>query len=269
MRLPRLSPVALLVASLALAACASDDGMRVVLVPGTTATYSTEVTQSVAGRPDSLIYTATATQRVLADRQTVQGQRGLTEVAVDFTEGGRPLGTSRVWYRADDERLSDIAYADGVLLLPLRSATAVAFAAPSGTLPILLQRRLADHARVGGDSVTVRRTPRIVAQYPLEAGRTWLHFDLGDEGYDFRSTRTVLGQETVATPAGDRVCWQIRSVLAFAGAPEDTFDWVDCLDADGLVLRVFRSRFQGTTQTGDPIGEVVQTERTVRTGVTR
>ena len=258
--------LALLLPLLALTACDSgDESFRVRLEPGTTITYRSEVAEVRAGAPDSVIVSGTLTQRVVADGQTVAGQRDLVEVLVSGT--GPFSGVTRLWYRTGDRRLEEVAYAFGAMVGPVATLKA---APGDPTLPPGVRRRLGEAARgAGGDSVVVRTPPRIVAQYPLVAGRTWAHF--ATEDTDLRSTRTVLGLESVATPEGDRACWQIRTVLFFGEDPLTNIDWLDCLDEDGLVARTIRYLdIPVTGPTGEPTGRTMtQVERTVRTSVTR
>lgn len=258
--------LALLLPLLLLTACDSqDDDLRVRLDPGTTATYRAEFTEVRPGEPDAVIATGTLTQRVVADGQTVKGQRGLTEVLVTGT--GDYGGAVRLWYRAGDRQLEEVAYSVSLFgaTTPLKAAAA------DPTLPIGVQRRIAAvlGKTAGGDSVIVRTPPRIVLEYPLEAAQSWTHFVADD--IPLRSTRTVLGQETVETPDGDHACWQVRTVLFFGADELTDIDWVDCLDADGLVARTIQYRdIPVTGPTGEPTGgTVTQIERTVRTGAAR
>lgn len=265
---------AALLTLVAVAACDSQAPDAVALAVGTRTAYRSETFQVDAdGRDSLLLFHYDTTQRVVATDQTVQGQRGLTEVHI--TSSHAPGQTDRMWYRVGRDRLEDVAYAVSGLFTPLRQPAPSAFDG-SGLPPLvaahvaarLAAGRSAGPAGTADDSVRVRTPPRLVFEYPLEEGRTWTHFDLVAEGqdFDFRSTRTVLGERTVRTPEGERSCRDVRTVLFFDGEADDAFDWVDCVDADGLVERTIRGEQIGGPEDPEP---VVVVERSVRVSVDR
>src|SRR5690606_33908549 len=149
---------------------------------------------------------------VIAEDQTVQGEEGLTELIIREEPAGR-LAESRFWYRLTDERLEEVAYlVSPGPLPPLKRAATL-----DPTLPRLLAERLAAlqaHAGASADSVIVRMNPRVVAEYPLTEGRTWMHID-AEADFGLRSTRTVLGSRTVETPEGRRTCQRVETALFF------------------------------------------------------
>ncbi len=260
-----------LAALVAVAACDSESPDAVALPLGSAMTYRSETVQSSTG--DSVGFSYETVQRVVATDQTVQGERGLT--AVEITSPQWPGQVDRIWYRVGSDRLDEVAYAVSGMFTPLRQPVSAGF--DGSGLPRLVAAhvaarlaagRSAGPAEVADDSVRVRTPPRLVFEYPLEEGRTWTHFDLNaeDMGFDFRSTRTVGAERTVATPEGDRTCRDVRTVLYFGGVEDETFDWLDCVDADGLVLRVVRGE-----QLAGPDGSETEVivETTVRTSVTR
>lgn len=218
--------LALVLSLLVAAGCdqADDDaGVRVHLRDGAVATFRVTTTFLRDGQPDSTA-TGTVRQAVLGVNQTVEGIAGLTQVETVGTGTARGIGVS--WYRDTPERLEDVAYRnDTVGPIGLRLAGRF-----RPGMDVLGDAAL---GAVGAENVTVRPVARIVAEYPLEAGQRWTHFDLGGS---FRSDRVALGDTTVQTPLGPTVCARIRTTITI-GDQDEALDWIDCLDDDGLVVR--------------------------------
>lgn len=254
----RLVPILL---ALVVAGCDSAEDAPIRLDAGTRTTYAYTLVNDHATGPDTLL-AHSVIQEVRATDATVAGERGLTHVVVT-SEPSLGLGETHVWYRVHADRLDEVAYGpyQGPQT-PLRTA------APDPTLPVLAARALAargvhlDGARGGYDSTLVRPTPRRVVEYPLREGRTWTHFALSPDEFDFRSTRTALTPRTVQTPAGARRCHDVRTDLFIDGERLDDIEWTECHDADGVVEA--RLVYYSEDEAGQPI---VTREHRLRTRV--
>jgi len=161
-------------------------------------------------------------------------------------------GTSEVYYRNTETALIDVAYAVGGTPLVEPSIRTIGEewknVVPSLALivPMSVQRFAGDGLPGGTDSVIVRNDPRVVYQYPLSSGQSWVSFT-----YPFVETREVIGNEYVDVPAGGRSCIKIRTDLSWGGSIE----WFDYVDAQGLVKRTIRSDVIFTTQESPETGE--------------
>lgn len=252
-------------ALLAIAACDSttDEAVRVDFRAGTTLRYDVSYRSDTTGGGSGPLPSVTRTDRVVSVGQTLGDMRGLTIVESREENPYDPtlIGLSRTWYRPTDDRFEEVAYeflGDAIGTFGLKQATA------DPTLPRLVRQALARHAAARGGGGIVRglqtRTPaRIVIEYPAETGRTWEHFDTDG----FRSTREVVGTETVRTPAGTFRCVAIRTRLFFGAAAIDDTDWIDWIGSAGLVQRRIVSRQDAFDESGAPLGLVTttQTER--------
>ena len=266
MRLAALVSLVLLVA-----ACDSaDDGPpRVDLQPGAELRYTTRfTTDGLFSGEAPLEETGRIVQRVVSVGQPLGRLRGLTVVESEQVEDDRPETTfrTRTWYRATDERLEEVAYefyGDG----PggtggLRPAGRVDL-----TLPRLVRRALdrAGRRLTGRDSswtftgVRVRETPRVVLEYPAEAGRRWTHIVLDGGAPSAGVSREVVGTETITTAAGTFRCIVVRSEGLFV-APGGSFEWLDWIADVGLVRRTIVSRDPVVNGDGSA-GASVSTER--------
>ncbi len=263
MRLAVLASLVLLVA-----ACdnSADDAVRIDLRAGATRRYEVSYVTDTTGGGRGSLPTVVRTDRVIAVRQTLDSLRGLTVVESTEANPYDPTGTSqtRIWYRPSEDRFEEVAYefvSESVGTFGLRASR------PAGldpSLPRLVQQAIADRvaARQGGGGINrgpQTRTPaRIVIEYPAETGRAWTHFDV--DGV-FRSTREVIGTETVETPAGTFRCAVVRSRLMFGDTADDTIDWLDWIADGGLVQRriVYRDQI-ATDEDGNEIGTVTTTQ---------
>lgn len=224
-----------------------DTGIRVQLRDGVAASFAVTTTFSRDGQPDSVV-TSTVRQTVVGVNRTVEGMTGLTQVETVGTGAMEGLGVT--WYRDTPERLEDVAYRNDTFgPIGLRHAQRVR---PGADV-------LGDAAlgAAGSENVTVRPLARIVAEYPLEPGHRWTHFDLG---LGTRSDRTALGDTTVQTPLGAAVCARIRTTFSYV-EQEEAIRWIDCLDADGLVARDIT--YRPVSGSSDP----VVVDRWVRTAL--
>ncbi len=257
--------LAAVAALLTVAACdsATDDAVRVDLRAGTVLRYDVAYVSDTTGGGSGSLPSVTRTDRVVAVGQTLGDLGGLTVVESSETNPYDPalMGLSRTWYRPADDRFEEVAYeflGDAVGTFGLKQA------APDPTLPRLVRQALARHAaaRGGDDGGIIRgpqtRTPaRIVIEYPAETGRAWEHFDTDG----FRSTREVVGTETIQTPAGTFRCAVVRTRLFMGPTLLDDTDWVDWIGSVGLVQRriVYREP-AGMDAAGDPILPVATTQ---------
>ena len=263
MRLAALVSLVLLVA-----ACDStDDGpLRVDLQPGTELRYTTRYATDgrlFGGSPQE--EAGRLVQRVVSTGQPLGRLRGLTVVESEQVEDNRPgtIFRTRTWYRPTDERLEEIAYefyGDG--------SGGTGGLRPAGgadpTLPRLVRRALerAGRGLAGGDSswagVRVRETPRVVLEYPAEAGRRWTHIVLDGDAPAAGVAREVVGTERITTPAGTFRCVVVRSEGLFV-TPGGSFEWLDWIADVGLVRRTIVAREPVVNADGSA-GESVSTE---------
>lgn len=199
------------------------------------------------------------TERVVSSGQTLEGRTGLTIVEVELVEYGEPDVTFKVtnWYRPTDARLESVAYrfsGDGPGADGLRSASPTAS---------LADRLVNDAQRLGGDdpdcpfncATTLWEQPRIVLEYPSYIGQSWTH--TVSAGRIF-TTREVIGNETIKTPAGTFPCVVIRTRPLETG--DRSFDSVDWISTVGLVQRRITYRTPVTLDDGSQV-ESVLTER--------
>ena len=254
---------------LLVAACDStDDGpLRVDLQPGTELRYTTRFTtdgrlfgESPQDEPGRII------QRVVSTGQSLGRLRGLTVVEAELVEDNRPGTTfgARTWYRPTDERLEEVAYefyGDGPGPVGLRPAGGA-----DPTLPRLVRRALerAGRGLAGGDSswtfggVRVLETPRVVLEYPADAGRRWT-YSVPDGGPPVQGVvREVVGEETITTPAGTFRCVVVRTYGLF-GILGGNGEWLDWIADVGLVRRTIVAREPVVNADGSA-GESVSTE---------
>ncbi len=251
-------------ALLAIAACdnADDDALRVDLNVGASLRYAVTYASDTTGGGSGPLPSVTRVEHVVAVGQTLGALRGLTIVESSETNAVDPTlsALDRTWYRPTDDRLEEVAYE---FLGDYAGTFGLKRAAVDPALPRLVRQALARHAAARGDDggSIVRgpqtRTPaRIVIEYPAETGRTWTHFD--SDG--FRSTREVIGTETVQTPAGAFRCAVVRTRLSFA-LPEGSIDWVDWIGSVGLVQRriVYRDQ-EALDEAGTSLGLVTTTQ---------
>lgn len=257
--------LAVLALALGLTACdafGDDDSFRVDLTPGVRLEYAVTETKDYAdGAYAEAAWTSTA--EVVALDAAVGEERGLVEILLTSSEGG----DGRVWYRADGDRLAEVAYdgdaADGAL----RTVPT----AGSPTLPRPVRRLLADRmdAASGRGRLVVRDEPRVVLDYGAGAGRDWVHYDFTTLGFPLRSLRRVEGEQTVETEAGPYDCLVVRSTVEFAGVDQGV-DWVDYIADVGLVRRVVVVRDAEADADGNETGrETVTTMRQELTAVVR
>jgi hypothetical protein len=265
-RLMRLAALASLVLLVAACDSADDDAVRITLRAGEMRRYEVAYATDTTGGGRGTLPTVVRTDRVVGVGQALDSLRGLTVVESTEANPYDPTGTSqtRMWYRPSADRLEEVAYefvSESVGTFGLRSARPGEL---DPSLPLLVRQAVAARgtARPGGGGVVrgpQARTPaRIVLEYPAEAGRVWTHFEVDSF---FRSTREVVGMETVQTPAGTFRCVVVRTHLIFGGAPDDSIDWVDWIAAAGLVQRriVYRDQIL-TDEQGNEIARVTTTQ---------
>lgn len=260
---------ALIVATavLALAACdsAADDAVRVDLRAGAVYRYDVSYVSDTTGGGSGPLPSVTRTERVVSVGQTLGDLRGLTVVESSEANAYDPtaMGLSRTWYRPTDDRFEEVAYeflGDAIGTFGLKQGT------PDPTLPRLVRQALARRVGArGGDGGGIIRGPqtrtpaRIVIEYPAETGRTWTHFETAEVG--LRSTREVVGTETIRTPAGTFRCAVVRTRLYTGDSALDDTEWTDWIAGVGLVQRhiVYRDQ-QATDEAGNFIGLVTTTQ---------
>lgn len=252
-------------ALLAAAGCdsAADDAVRVDLRAGATLRYDVSYVSDTTGGGSGPLPSVTRMERVVSVGQTLGDLRGLTVVESSETDPHDPTFSAlgRTWYRPTDDRFEEVAYeflGDATGTFGLKQA------APDPALPRLVRQALARRgaARGGDDGGIIRgpqmRSPaRIVIEYPAETGRTWEHFDTGS----FRSTREVVGTETIRTTAGTFRCAVVRTRLFDGRVDDGSTDWTDWIGSVGLVQRriVYREP-AGVDAAGDPIRPVATTQ---------
>ncbi len=255
-------------AVLALAACdsAADDAVRVDLRSGTALRYDVSYVSDTTGGGSGPLPSVTRTDRVVSVGQTLGDLRGLTVVESSETNPYDPTlsARERTWYRPTGDRLEEAAYE---FLGDYPGTFGLKRGAADPALPRLVRLALSRHAAArgdDGDGGLIRgpqmRTPaRIVIEYPAETGRTWTHFEGTEIG--LRSTREVVGTETIQTPAGTFRCAVVRTRLYLGTSAVDDTDWVDWIGSVGLVLRriIYRDQ-QVTDEAGNPIGTVTTTQ---------
>lgn len=161
-------------------------------------------------------------------------------------------GTSEVYYRNTETALTEVAYVVGGTPLVQPSIRTIGgesknvISSLALAVPMSVQRFMGDRLLTRTDSVIVRDDPRIVYQYPLSSGTSWVSFSS-----PFIETREVIGNEYVTVPAGGKSCIKIRTDLSWGGNVE----WFDYVDAQGLVKRTVQLDVIFTTQESPETGE--------------
>jgi hypothetical protein len=214
-----------------LAGCDSaEEGIDIPFLPQD-ARYAYSVDNRII-ETDSVLFSLDETARVrtISRNATVPGYEGLIELETDFSN----LGTQRTWYERTPEQLREVGYSlsgIGGAVQP-RGVAVVSDVFAWPRIVTELGGRHRPVGRTGGeeDSVIVREEPRVVYEFPLEVGASWVSFSSL-----FLSTREVVGRETITVTAGTFDCFVIRTEV---DVDFEEFEWLDYVSEEhGLVLR--------------------------------
>ena len=189
----------------------------------------------------------TVVLRVASVEETLDTLEHLIRIVVTSASG-----TSEVYYRNTQTAFTEVAYKVGGTPLVQPSIRTIGgkwnsiVAGLALAVPMSVQRFAGDRLLTRADSVIVRDDPRVVYQYPLSPGQSWVSFT-----NPFVQTREVIGNEYVTVPAGERSCVKIRTNLSWGGDME----WFDYVDPQGLVKRTLQFDVIITTQESPETGE--------------
>ena len=219
-------------------------------------TYETVLTQRPVDSTD-VDTTNTAQVRLEVAKTGVElgGRSGL--IQVNAFRPSVPEDIDRSWYQQSPDSLVDVAYHidgySGLTFSREAKSTELSNLARGLTgLPLLvrqqLQRRAALQAKAPADT-TVREDSRVVLQAPLEQGATWTSFR-----DPFLNRRTVVGNTTVQTPAGQ---FDVVEVQATGNFGESIFQWSDFYSEAGLIKRVFTDTLERRDDDGTVIGDYI------------
>ena len=201
---------------------------------------------------DSLLFGdgTEVTVRAVSRNASVPGYEGLVEM-----ETQTATGRSQTWYELTAEQLRGVAY-QSAGATPLSSPRVVAGHGDLFGLPRVVAKRIQQHTYTRGvsvDSLIVRDEPRVVYELPLEVGAGWVSFT-----DPFRSTRAVVGRETVEVEAGTFDCFVIRTEIDIAAQ----FEWFDYVSVEhGLVLRTTERVGEYRGPDNQPLGLMRTVER--------
>lgn len=207
-----------------------------------------------AGETVSGVYDGTG------DTDTPAEVRGVTRVETRLAGGS---AASAEWYRLTPDRLTEVAYetrSPYPFVQPRQRAGAPFSLGTPASVARLLARPAVASAR-GADSaaVYVRRSPRTVFAFPLDVGRAWEHYDLGEIG--LRSTRRVTGYDTLEAAGRVFRCAVVETTLE-AGAGSDLLNWTEWVAEEGIVRREIRFDTEERGPENEPTGaRVLTTER--------
>lgn len=197
------------------------DTLEIELAPGRNLVYAWSLRTETPNGTQVAFVTDTLAARVGSLDETVGPHEDL--VRLDVFSQRKPGIIVSNWYSRADNTLREVAYrnAGGPSAMPKRAGTALP--SPLGS-PALLQD-------IGQDDTIIQRQDlRVVYQYPLDAGETWLSFT-----DPFEQTREVLRLESVEVAAGTFECVVIQTFVPTLG---EGFVWIDYVAREGLVLRV-------------------------------
>jgi hypothetical protein len=175
-----------------------------------------------------------------------------------------PEKINRSWYQQSPDSLVAVASStEGVTVVfnfsrgakSLKTANLVrGLTEPPLLVRQQLRKRDLPHVKAAADTL-VREDPRVVLQAPLEDGATWTAFDFhAGNGDRFRNRRTVLGDTTITTPAGQYDAVEVQTTGSFG---DNTFRWSDFYSEAGLVKHVYTDTLEQTDEFNDTITEEV------------
>lgn len=230
-----------------------------VLDPGASWTYDARLIQPPLDSADvDTVNVAQVRAEVAAAGVELGGRSGL--VQLDVFEPSAPEKVNRSWYQQSPDSLVDVAHSfDGYsgisFFSNLKNDNTANLGRGLTGPPLLVQDRLqkrGGRARDPAADTTVRDDSRLVLKAPLEQGNSWTA--LRDS---FLNTRTVVGDTSIATPAGRFDAVEVKTTHR---SGEDTFEWSDFYSKVGLVKRVLTDTLEGRDPDGTQIGLVFYQE---------
>jgi hypothetical protein len=229
-------------------------------------TYETVLTQRPVDSTEvDTANTAQVRLEVVKTGVELGGRSGL--IQVNAFRPSAPEQIDRTWYQQSPDSLVGIAYnIDGYagafnFSRGVKSLKKTHLVNGLTGLPLLvrqqLQRRAALQAKAPADTI-VREDSRVVLQDPLKQGATWTAFDIRTQDGDrLRNRRTVLGNTTIGTPAGE---YDVVQVQTTGNARGTKFQFSDFYSEAGLVKRVFTDTLERRDDDGTMIGELIVRE---------
>lgn len=228
--------------SAAAVSCSDDEETAAGDLSGINLTVNSEnrylyiVTEDSAGISKET-YRDTFATRVEAVGQTV-GQHTDLILVRSYDVGADSMYT-QTWYRQTQQELTDEAYRQAgrtPVVMPKRDGKEIGMMKNSAAFGLHV---LSGHFAPTGDT-TIRTDSRIVYQYPLFTGRSWISFS-----NPFQQSRSVSGKQNLTVPAGTFSCTIIRTALP---SFSPTMEWIDFVSEKGLIVRTISDSMMVSTE---------------------
>lgn len=213
---------------------------RVNFEPGTVYTYSRMFMMTDSTFTDTLEIVASDTVQVSVHREyEIEGLiNTLRFETIDIHTGS----LSETWYLHSEDKFIELAHRNAGLNPPVQPKIAGYEGVnieSIGPVPSLISQLTAAKQAVGNeltDKLIFREDPRIVYQYPMHEGKSWISFI-----DPFKTTRTVLEIDAMVFSGRDQFLARIRNDIQLYGDFFGGLNIEERIGEDGMHSRVIKS----------------------------